>query len=129
MAYENVTDYYAPKALTETSIRYSNDQTEYLSERIFPVLPVREKTGYIFKYDQSNLKASNDIRGASARAARVSYGMTKVSFGPLVKHALEIDIDEDIMGMYDSPLEPQDDAILAITEMFELNKDVALASL
>ena len=128
MAFENTADYYVNPVLTQTSIRYSNDPGDYLSEKIFPVLTVGKKTGYIFKYDKSNLKTSDDRRAPSARANRVQYGMTKTTYGPLIKHALEIDIDEDIMEMYDSPLEPQVDATMAVTEMFELNKDVALAT-
>jgi hypothetical protein len=128
MAFENTSDFYVNPVLTETSIRYSNDANDFLAEEIFPVLPVSKKTGYIFKYDKSNLKTAGDLRAPSARANRVDYGMTKVTYGPLVKHALEIDIDEDIMEMYDSPLEPQVDATMAVTEMFELNKEAALAS-
>jgi len=129
MAYENVLDTYADPVLSEVSIRYSNDPNDFLAEKVFPILPVIKKTGFVFKYDKSNLKSVSSLRTGSSRASRVNYGLTKTAYGPLLEHSLEIDIEKDIMDMYDTPLEPQTDATLTVTEMFELEKEVALAAL
>jgi len=120
-------DFYQDPILTNLSLRYSNE--EYIAEKVFPTVSVAKKTGFYFKYDKSNLKKAQDERSGVSRANRVDYGMTKVAYGPLVEHSLEMPIEYDVRDQADSPLDPRVDATLALTDRLLINKEDSLASM
>jgi hypothetical protein len=119
-------DVYVDVQLTDVSVRYSNDN--YIADKLFPVVMVPKKTGIMYKYDKANLKAASSIRTGVERAARVEYGLTKVTYGPLIEHALEEAIEWDIINEAVDPLDPKIDAVNNISERMLVEKEIALAA-
>jgi hypothetical protein len=122
-----VRDVYVDVQLTDVSVRYSNEN--YFADRIFPVVMVPKRTGLMYKYDKANLKAVDSRRAGVERAQRVEYGLSKVSYGPLIEHSLEEAIEKDVIDEAVDPLDPKIDAVNNISERMLVEKEVALATL
>lgn len=120
-------DVYIDVQLTDVSVRFSNDA--YLADVLFPIVTVKKRSGIMYKYDKSNLKAASSLRTGVDRANRVEYGLTKVAYGPLLEHALEEAIEWDIKNEAIDPLDPSIDAVNNISERMLVEKEVLLATL
>lgn len=127
MSQITTSDVYVDVQLTDVSVRYTNEA--YLADVLFPIVVVKKRSGIMYKYDKANLKSASSIRVGVARAARVEYGLSKVSYGPLLEHALEEAIEWDIINEAVDPLDPKIDATNNISERMLVEKEVALAAL
>lgn len=120
-------DVYIDVQLTDVSVRFTNDT--YLADILFPIVTVKKRSGVMYKYDKSNLKAASSVRTGVDRAARVEYGLSKVAYGPLLEHALEEAIEWDVKNEAIDPLDPSIDAVNNISERMLIEKEVSLAAL
>jgi hypothetical protein len=121
------TNTYADKVLTRHSVKYANELTDFIADKVFPIIPVKERTGIYFEYGKESLRIPRTLNTGATRAARVQYEISQQTYGPLKKHALEIYIDEDELDMAETPLEPRRDATEVVTEMLMLQREKALA--
>lgn len=123
-----IQDTYADPILTEFSVKYQNDLSGFICEKIFPTMNVSKKTGFYFTYGSENLTIPQTRRRKFARANRVDYSVTKTAYGPLIEHTLEDGIEDDEFDQADSPLQPRQDAVETLTEMLYLEKEYNLAA-
>lgn len=113
---------YIDPLLSNISIAYQNDT--YLADMIFPEVQVKQISGKYFVYDKSKFVVVNDQRSPSTRANRVDYGLTTASYGPLIEHALEQDIPDEVIDQAMAPLDPNLDATENVTDRILLSKEV-----
>ena len=118
-------DVYVDPVLTNISIAYQNE--DYISEKILPLVKVAKDSGYYFKYDKSKFRPVNDERAPGTRAARVGYGLVKATYGPIIEHALEQEVPDEIVEQADNPLDPKFDATENVTERILVAKERKLA--
>lgn len=118
---------YVDQALSDVSIRYSNDM--YIATDIFPILEVPKETGVLFKFDKENLRApQTTLRGDYARSERFDYGLSTVPYGPLLEHSAEIPVSQRLLDQYAAPLQPTVNATETATEKIWIEKELALAT-
>lgn len=118
---------YQDPLLTNVSVRYTNPKLH--AEDIFPVVTVPKRTGVYFKYDKENLRIPQaTVRAELSRAERTSWNMSKISYGPLLEHSMEIGIDQDDIDQESDPLNLRIDAATVVTEKIMLEKENTLAT-
>ena len=116
---------YRDQILTNLFLAYP--QEGFIAEELLPTLNVPDLTGIAFKLDESHLKIpGNSKRAAFARATRVNFNLTSVSYGPLVEHSLEIGITDQIMRLYKAPLQPETNATNVVSGQLNNEKEVAV---
>lgn len=110
--------------LSNVSIQYKNSEMSYVSEKIFPVVPVDNDTGIYYTYDRSIYRAENDTRGAGSAANVVDFNLSQSTYGPILDHALKAritDEDREIAGKNGVDLES--DTTEFLTHLILLNKE------
>jgi hypothetical protein len=127
MAY-NSSDVYVDQILTSVSVAYSNKN--FIADNVFPLVPVRQKTGLYFKFDKQNLQIPVDTkRTGTSTTAQVDYNLTKVPYGPLTERALKTPIEKDVQQMAVDPLQPRVKATNLVTEKIMLEKERDLVTM
>lgn len=118
-------NYSVDKALTNVSIAYTNPDTSFIADQLFPRLSVDSETGIYFSFDKANLRAADDVRGPGSPANEVSYEVSQSTFGPLIDHALKTKVtDEEVRQTGNTPLQPFTDATEFLTEKMKINKEI-----
>jgi hypothetical protein len=118
---------YVDPILTNISIAYQN--AAYVCEKIMPLIKVAKDSGYYFVYSKAKFRPESDNRAPSTRANRVDYGLTKATYGPIMEHALEQDIPDEVVEQADNPLDPEFDATENVTERIIISKEIGLATI
>ena len=122
----NIGDVYVDVQLTDVSVRYANPS--YIADTLFPIIPVKFRSGVYYKYGKENLSVSNDLRTKGARANRVEMSVSKVAYGPLKEHSLETPVDWEQRDMAVEPLDLQTDATMLVSDKILLRKEIDLAT-
>ena len=122
-----VTDYHVDNVLTNMSVAYHND--DLIAEKIFPRLEVPGRTGFYYTFDKSKFRIENSERTGVSRAKRVSYGMTKTAFGPLLEQSLEEAIEYEVRDTYPTPHDARVDATEDVSERLDLGHEKAVADI
>lgn len=120
-----VNDYIIDPVLTNMSIGYKN--AELIGEQLFPTLEVGNRTGYYYTFSKDQFRIENSRRTGISRANRISYGMTKTAFGPLVEHSLEEGIEYEVRDTYPSPMDARADATDDVSSHLALGLEKEIA--
>lgn len=122
-----VQNIYRDKLLTNVSVKYTN--TNFIADKVAPVLEVEQKTGYYFVYDKNNLrKPLSTKRTGYASTNIVDHDLTQTPYGPLTERRLKQGITTDEFAMYQSPLDPRTDAAENVTEKMLLEREIDLVT-
>jgi hypothetical protein len=113
---------YQDPLLGNLSVAYKNPN--YVADLIFPEVQVAKVTGVYFTYDKSKFVAPNTLRAPSTRANRVSFGLTKTAYGPLLEHSLEQDIPDEVLDQQQAPFDANIDTTEDVTERILLDKEI-----
>lgn len=114
---------YANQILSNVSIAYSNNENTLIADEIFPTVPVKFRTGIYFVYDKAKFHIVDDLRAPGQQANVVTYGLSQVTYGPLLDHMLKQRIEDEIREQAVSPLDPDIDATNNVTERMILSKE------
>lgn len=102
----------------------------YISEKILPVLSVKQSTGIIGGYGLSHLRTSDDLIGGRAQARRadpIAYDLSQTYV--IQKHALEGVVTQDDYDNVEDPFSAESDETLGLTHMILTNKEKQAADL
>lgn len=116
---------YKDQILTNVFLKYP--QQGFVAEQLLPTLNVPALTGVAFKLREEHLVAPIDSkRSGFARANRVDWNLDQVSYGPLLEHSLETGITDQVMRLYQSPLEPKTRATSVVSSKLLIEKEIAV---
>lgn len=119
---------YRDKVLSNIMLQYPAQGL--VAEQLLPTLNVPNLTGVAFKVDESHIKAPADtLRSGFARANRVGFNLTTVSYGPLKEHSLETGITDLVMSQYDQPLTPESSATKVVSGQLLIEKEIEVRDL
>lgn len=115
------------KILTQFSQAYRNEN--YVSERILPVLTVKEKTGKFAKYGKENLRTYTDqiFRAPGTRAVNVDYSVSQGEYS-CRERSLEKLVPDEFANNTDDPYDAKRDATSVIMDNIWGNQENALAT-
>lgn len=114
---------YANAILSNVSISWTNMENQLIADELFPMIPVKFRTGLYFVYDKSKFHIVNDLRSPGQQANVVEYGLTQQTYGPLLDHMLKQRVEDEIKDQAVTPLDPFIDATNNVTERMVLNKE------
>lgn len=125
MAQPTQSDVHVNVPLTNLSVLYANEQTDYQADNLAPPLPSKNQTNVFFKYTKDFwLRDALQKRGPGAEAARVGYGITTDNFYIDVWAAKKA-IDDQVRSNTDSPLDEDEDAMMFVTTLERLRREKA----
>jgi hypothetical protein len=116
---------HTPKALSDYSVKYSQDITEYnLSDSIAPVKSVEEKTDQYYIYDPSDLfRVGHTVRANKTPAKPVDFSNLSTSTYVMKNHALKTFVSREDKETSDPSVDPEMDAVEEVTQQLMLDRE------
>lgn len=102
--------------LTNMSVAYVQDATNFVATRVFPTIPVQKQSDLYFVYDQADF-ARDEMRerAPGTEAAGGGYELDTASYSAR-RHSFRKDIDDETRANSDSPLQSDRDATIFVTQ-------------
>lgn len=117
------------RPLTNISIAYIQNPNNFIAERVFPSIPVDKISDTYFKYDKDSwFRDEMKRRAPSTESAGSGYTIDSTPSYSCDVWALHKDIDDDIRGNEDAPLNSDRDATLYLTQKGLLRKEKEFVS-
>lgn len=114
--------------LTNMSVLYANAQTDYQADNLAPIMPSKNQSNVFFKYPKDFwFRDALQKRSPGGEAARVGYGLTTDSFYIDIWSAAKM-IDDQLRANTDSPLDDDEDAMMFLTSLERLRRELAFAA-
>lgn len=117
------------RPLTEISIAYMQEQTNFIADKVFPMIPVAKQSDRYFVYSKADwLRTDAQIRGPATESPGSGFDIdsTPTYYAPV--YALHKDVDDMTRANADEPLNLDRDATLYVTEQLLIKRDLVWAS-
>jgi len=122
-AQPTASDVHINRPLTNISVAYVQSESEYIAGNMFPVVPVPKKSDTYHKYTKNDwFRDEAQKRAPSTESAGSGYTLSTDTYNCDV-WAFHKDIDDQVRGNYDSPLDPDRDATEFVTQRLLLSRD------
>lgn len=118
-------DIHIDVALSNISVRYSNDQL--VGEKLFPPIPTDKDSNKWFVYGTENLRTFGDDRAPGNAAQEVEWTVSTSSFSTS-EHALSDYVPDEIRNNADAPLNINVDTTEMLTDMILLRHEYSVAT-
>jgi len=123
-----ISNVHVNRPLTNISIAWKQAQTDFVAERVFPLVPVQKRSDAYYVYDRSYwFRSEVQKRAPGTESAGGGYKLTTDSYFADV-YALHKDIDDQIRANEDIPLSSERDAVEWLNLQFMLEKERQFAS-
>lgn len=114
------------RPLTNISNAYIADQTQWVADQIFPVVPVQKQSDLFFKYTKGDWFRNNaQERAPGTESAGGGYPLTTDSYSAVV-YAVHKDVDPQIRANSDDPLNADRDATLWATQQLLIKREITV---
>jgi len=121
-------DVHVNRPLTMMSMGYQQEMTDFVAGNVFPEIPVSHKSDVYFKYSRADFfRNSMKKRAPSTPAEAGGYKLASAPY-TIDVWALQKPIDDQIRANSDSPLNPDRDATMYLTQQALINRDVNWAA-
>lgn len=113
------------RPLTNISQAYMQDASDYIADKIFPVVPVQKQSDRYFVYTKGDwFRNEAQIRAPATESAGGGYNLdnTPSYYAPV--YAFHKDVDPQVRANSDVPLNADRDATLFITHRMLLTREV-----
>lgn len=114
--------------LSNLSLKYSNEQKDYIADKIFGTLPVKKESDAYYIFGKDNFRVEESIRADGAKANEVTYSLSTSTYS-LNPHALRELVTDRQRDNADSGLEPDTSAMENLVDKILLKKETQLAAL
>jgi len=120
-------DVYISRPLTNLSIAYAQDQTQFVADRIFPIVPVGKQADKYWKYDRDSWNRSlMKKRADNAESQGAGFGTTTDTYFAHV-WALHVDIGDQTRANVELPMDMDRDATNFLTLQGFLRRELTFA--
>lgn len=129
MANPTAGDVHVNVPLTNISIAYMQDATSFVSDRVFPNIPVLKQSDRYFKYDRSDFwRNQYAVRapGTESKGGGWKIDNTPTYFANV--YALHKDVDDQIRSNADQPLDMDRDATIWLSQQALIGREVTWAA-
>jgi len=112
------------KPLTNVSVAYLQDATNFIADKIFPVVPVVKQSDLYFTYDKGDLlRTESKTRGAGSESAGRGYKVANTPYFTHV-HAIHQDVADQDRENADVPLNLDIDATEILTQDILMRREI-----
>lgn len=116
-------DVHVNRPLTNLSIAYIQEETNFVASRVFPNIPVAKQSDLYFTYNQSDFwRDEVEMRAPGAESAGSGYRVSTDSYRANV-YAVHRDIDDQIRANSDDPISLDREATIWLTQQLLLHKE------
>lgn len=124
MPQPSLIDGHINRALTNISVAYAQSQTDFIADRVFPIVPVAKKSDSYFIYTKADwLRTEARKRAPGTESAGSGYGLSTATYTADVI-AVHKDIDDQIRANVDAPIDVERDATLHVTYQILLKREL-----
>jgi hypothetical protein len=110
--------------LTDVSVAFIQSSTKYIATRVFPSVPVQQKSDLYATYSQADfLRDEVQERMAGSPAVRIGYRTGTDSY-TAIEWAAAHAIDDQVRANADSPFSPEMDAVKFLVQKMMIRRDV-----
>lgn len=128
MPQPSVRDVHVDAALTNVSVAYSQDQSNFIADKVFPIVPVEKQSDVYFKYDKGAFfRDEAQIRAAASESAGSGFDIGTDSY-MCAKWALHKDVDDDTVANADPVIDPFRDATQFVMQQLLIRRERLFAS-
>ena len=122
-------DVHVNAPLTNVSIAYLQDQSEFIADKAFPPVMVNKQSDRYFTYDKGNwFRSKARKRGPASESAGSGYTIDNTPTYFADVWAIHRDVDDDTRGNADGPIDVDRDATEFVTRDLILTKEVQWAA-
>jgi len=122
-------DVHVNRPLTNISIAFIQDQSRYVADQVFPVLPVNKQSDIFTVYPQDNwFRDDAKERGPGTESAGGGYDLDQSNTYFAKKYAYHKDIDDDVRSNSDEHIDPDRDATIFVTQKMLLRREKQFAA-
>ncbi len=129
MAEPQLSAVHVNRPLTSISQAYMQDASDYIADKIFPVVPVQKQSDRYFVYTKGDwFRDEAQQRAPATQSAGSGYSLdnTPSYYAPV--WALHKDVDPQIRANSDDPLNADRDATLWVTHRIMLKREIIVAA-
>jgi hypothetical protein len=124
-------DVHVNRPLTNISVAYSQEAAgvEFVADRAFPAIPVENKSDLYYTYKRTDFNRDEmQKRALSTESAGTGYGLDSTGTYNCDVWALHKDVDDQIRANSDSPLAPDRDAAIFLTNKALIRRETQWVS-
>jgi hypothetical protein len=122
-------DVHVNAPLTNVSIAYLQDQSEFIADRAFPGIPVTKQSDRYFAYDKGNwFRSKAQKRAPASESVGSGYTIDNTPNYFADVWALHKDVDDDTRANADAPIDVDRDATEFVTRDLILTREVQWAA-
>jgi hypothetical protein len=121
-------DAHVDRALTNISVAYMQDESNYIADKVFPIIPVKRQADLYYIYNTGDfLRDEAKVRGAASESAGGDYDLDSATYY-CKKHAFHKDVTPEERVNYDEPLDADKDANIFVTQKMLIRREMEWAS-
>lgn len=122
-------DAHIDRALTNVSVAYMQDASNFIADKVFPVIPVVRQSDVFYIYNKGDfMRDEAKLRGAASESAGGDYGVEASSPYYCRKHAFHKDVTPEERANYDEPLNADNDATDFVSQKMLIRREMEWAS-
>ena len=116
------------RALTNMSVAYLQDATNYVADKVFPIVPVKRQADLYYIYNTGDfLRDEAQARGAISESAGSDYELSTDTYF-CKKYAFHKDVSPEERVNYDEPLDADKDAQIFVSQKMLIRREMEWAS-
>lgn len=117
-------DVHVDAILTNISVAYMQEAGVYIANRVFPSLPVEKSSDKYYKYDKGVwFRDEAQLRAPGTESAGSGYTLATDTYSTDV-WAFHKDVDDQVRANADSPINPDRDATVFVTQRMLLRQEL-----
>lgn len=121
-------DVHVNRPLTNVSVAYIQDQANFVADRVFANIPVTNKSDSYFTYSRADFNRDEmEERAPGTESAGNGYEIDSTPTYNCKVHAFHKDVADQIRGNSDSPLSPDRDATMFVTQKALIKREITFA--
>lgn len=122
-------DAHIDRALTNISVAYLQDASNFIADKVFPTIPVKRQSDIFYQYNKADfMRDEAQVRGAGTESAGGDYGVEAQDPYYCRKHSFHKDVTEEERANYDQPLDADQDATDFISQKMLIRREMEWAS-
>lgn len=116
MPQPTLSDVHVDRALTDLSVRFSQSEDMFVTDKVFPIVGNANRSDKYFTYDRSYwFRTDAQLRGPGTESAGSGYEIGTDNFSADV-YAIHKDVDDQTRANADSPIKLDSDATQFVTQ-------------
>lgn len=116
------------RALTNISVAYMQDSSNFIADKVFPIIPVQKQSDTYFIYDRDDFfRDEARERAKGTESAGGDYNIEQAPPYFCRKYAYHVDVVEEDRVNADDPLQPNRDAAEFVSHKLLLKREILWA--